>query len=58
MFHNFVGLVTSPEFVVESCDLALVFGELNDFTSVELQSAMEDVFNFHVEMLMGLVSPL
>ena len=58
MFNDFVGLVTSLEFVVESCDLALVFGEFNDFTSVELQSAMEDIFNFHVDMLMGEITPL
>ena len=58
MFERILGLVKDPQFIVDSCDLALVFGECDDFTSNELQSAMEDIFNFHVDMLMGEITPL
>lgn len=54
MFYNFLEAVKSPQFVIDSCDLALVFGELEDFSSEELQSSMEDITNFHIDMIMGL----
>lgn len=58
MFNNFLETVKSPQFVIDSCDLALAFGEFEDFTSKCLQSCMEDIFNFHVDMMMGAIAPI
>ena len=58
MFNIILGLVTSPQFVVESCDLALAFGECEDFSSEILQESMENIFNFHVDMIAGTIVPV
>ena len=58
MFNYILGVVNSPQFVIDSCDLALTFGEFEDFSSNVLQLCMEDIFNFHIDMLMGITSPL
>lgn len=58
MFNQILGVVNSPQFVIDSCDLALAFGEFKDFNSIALQSAMEDIFNFHVDVMMGATTPL
>lgn len=58
MFNSFLGAVTAPQFVIDSVDLALCFGEFNEFTSKALESAMEDIFLFQADMIMGVISPL
>lgn len=58
MFNKIIGVVNSPQFVIDSCDLALAFGEFEDFTSQCLQSSMEDIFNFHIDMMMGEITPI
>lgn len=52
MFNYILGLVKDPQFVIDSCDYALAFGELEDFSSKTLQICMEDILNFHLDMLM------
>ena len=60
MFLNFLDFVKSPQFVIESTDLALAFNELDeecdDFSSSDLQEAMDNIFHFHCEMIMSVTS--
>lgn len=56
MFNTFLEIVKSPEFVIDSCNLALAWGELPDFTSKVLELSMEDILNFHIDMIMGEIS--
>lgn len=58
MFNLFLGAVTAPQFAIDSVDLALCFGEFDEFTSKALESAMEDIFLFQADMIMGVISPL
>lgn len=58
MFNKIIGVVNSPQFVIDAVDLALAFGEFEDFSSNAFQLCMEDIFNFHIDMLMGVTSPL
>ena len=53
MFKRFLRLVTSPQVVIDSVNLATVFGELDDFSEDELSLCIEDIINFHIDMHLG-----
>ena len=53
MFKNILGLVTSPQIVIDAVDLALVFGERTDFEEEEIAICIEDIINFHIDMYLG-----
>lgn len=53
MFNLFLGLVSGPQLVIDAVDLVTVFGELDDFTSEDLQECLEDMFLFHSDQLIG-----
>ena len=53
MYKNFLETVKSPQCTIEACDLALAFGEFEDFSSEALQASIMDIFNFHIDMLSG-----
>lgn len=57
-FNNFIGLVTSPQVAIDAVDLALVFGELDDFSENELAMCIDDIINFHIDVAMGALTPL
>lgn len=57
-FNQFIGLVTSPQVVIDAVDLALVFGELDDFSEDELSLCIDDIINFHIDIAMGALNPL
>ena len=58
MFNKVIGLVTSPEIAIEACDIALVFGELEDFSDKELEICINDIINYRIDVLMGVLIPL
>lgn len=53
MYEYIIGLVKDPQFVIDVCDYALCFGEFEDFSSHVFDVCMEDVLNFHLDMLLG-----
>lgn len=47
MYESFLSLVRDSQMVIDAIDLALVFGELEDFSSEDLQESLEDMFFFY-----------
>lgn len=58
MFNKIIGLVTSPQVAMEACQIATVFGELNDFSENEIGLCVNDYINFIIDVEMGYTTPL
>lgn len=51
-FKNFLELVTAPQVAIDATDMALLQGELDDWTGEHLSEWINDIIAFHFDMLM------
>lgn len=52
LFKNFLELVTAPQVAIDATDMALLQGELDDWTDEHLSEWLNDIIAFHFDMLM------
>ena len=50
MFMKILGLVTSPQIVIDAIDICTYSGELEDWNEEELNLWINDIINFHIDM--------
>lgn len=53
MFNLFIGLVTSPQIAIDAVNMCTCFGEVENFPEDEISIWINDIINFHIDMLMG-----